>query len=1245
MAVQQPYLNQALQNWQDRASQYASLGIPQEKWYQLAIHDITNVANTGGQPMSTAQVNAAMLAQVAGQSVVGNPVAHPQSVLGDIGTLFGAVPHDIQGLLSGLIGGTVNFVHHLPSETTATVDYLTHAADSSWLTAHGYQDPTSVGADLRNISKAPLMNLIPGVSDVADLTSGAGRNYLLNHPVTAALDVAPVGWLGRAATAGLEAGEAGSALEALQGGSVVRAGVRGIRDTAAKIPGLASFPPLQREWVANALSTLGLTDQAREIFKLGSVLGRTGTKRLQQAIFDITDQTFKMSPEERAEFFNLAKGIGPHSAELLNGDINYLSSLPDITPQQEALLQNLREVQEPFTQMGQEKWETSRGRDGILVMPYGEGKMVFAADEPAAKIQRNINDVSATQAKYLKARDAQIATVDIREKRLQAAAQSGDNRLIKRLSTQLDNAKNELMRIEARYERTNDDLHQLQTAFQDRLIKTGGPASAHAWVNAEARARFKDIANQNYLQRRDELRQGLLRPHYPGYNPELYAERQKLALENLQQATREIDNATRFKQIRAAIMGPMYERRDLPDPDEEGITKEESKSRKDAIKADAQRETQYNADQVTKAKALYDQTMSDVTHTVLDLISHGFDPIWTRHVETLDRPVVTIHPLPDRIVSPHQWNKKVFNFAPERQDIALGLVAGARELLSHQATEAFINTIIDSHGQSRQSLEADYIRQAELQKDLHKAKPFHPIHVAPVPLEAQRLAGTEWEEIKPATYGLKSFATNPRFAANDTIMIPKWLATNLHYMMPKDVAEQTHRLPLLSSVYDKSLRVFRFSVLTGPRHLVHVAVAGLLPLMMREPGSLTHLASAWRLIHEGNAPIELTKNLYTFETDHIYNYATGHQLGSWAKQAWEATGQKLEQRLAKIEEMASDIYRVSAYLSMRDRGFMDKEAIATANKVAIDMDDMAPWERTIIKQVFPFYAFTRFLFRYLLSYPIDHPFRVSILSRFSTQEQEEWNSLLPTKFMQMLWIGKPDAHGNILTIDYKNLNPFRSFSNDFTMVGFFQSLNPVLSAPFAARGFSTITGVGDLYPQVSFNPQTGSLVAAAPSGVDQIFNVLQQFTPELGAVDHFLGITDQMRLLKKSNPQEYRALLFSSLNIPFAPVTVNQPYVEEKTEADRYQAASAAASNAEKTGNWQQALQYANVPYQGQYYSPEDLEAYWNGLIQQLDRSGESGVDPRALIATPIHRTSQDPLELLQAEQGNLQLQSSTRGM
>ena len=149
----------AIENWKNRIATWNQLGIPTEKYQGLMQQDLTKVIGEDATPMSNTEANVALLPflQQGGGgtgSVIGNPTPHPTNIGGDISEAVTSVPSDIKDILSNFISGTVNLVHHAPSELTNLGGLITNMGNQQYLADHGYDTSGGLGADLRNDSSS-----------------------------------------------------------------------------------------------------------------------------------------------------------------------------------------------------------------------------------------------------------------------------------------------------------------------------------------------------------------------------------------------------------------------------------------------------------------------------------------------------------------------------------------------------------------------------------------------------------------------------------------------------------------------------------------------------------------------------------------------------------------------------------------------------------------------------------------------------------------------------------------------------------------------------------------------------------------------------------------------------------------------------------------------------------------------------------------------------------------------------------
>jgi len=274
-----------------------------------------------------------------------------------------------------------------------------------------------------------------------------------------------------------------------------------------------------------------------------------------------------------------------------------------------------------------------------------------------------------------------------------------------------------------------------------------------------------------------------------------------------------------------------------------------------------------------------------------------------------------------------------------------------------------------------------------------------------------------------------------------------------------------------------------------------------------------------------------------------------------------------------------------------------KKGMDAMTEVMGELRHMTPLERQWLTKMFPFYGWTKHVLTYVLTYPLDHPYRAMFLSQLAEQNSNDTATGLPTRIQLLLFLGHPDEFGNVSTLDVRALDPLRDTANYASAQGFWQSLNPIASAAAAYVDPQIVYGGNSLYPNTSYNALYG-IKEAGPQG--NLLTAAEQFVPQLSAADAAFGLSGQYAYLKQSNPQAFSKKIFESLNLPFFPQSINLRQIAAKDETDRYQQASQDAYHAMTTGDFSTLDKYPTDaqlpdPMNTQYnITPAALEALYN---------------------------------------------------
>jgi hypothetical protein len=1214
-------LQKVVQDWQTRASVAQSQGIPESVYSGLAKQDITTVAR-GGTQLPADQVYTALQSAIRGAPVI----SPPQSDSFSIGGLLSNAGTDVGDIIRNFIPGVVKTAWHLPSELQAV--------------------PGDLSQGWAGVAKDPLLSLIPGVHDVADLAQGdKGDEDLYQHPVGALLDVLPmIGTAGRmAADAGMvgEAGEAGSAAEALSQGSPVKALYR------------AATPQSLQDAITQRASNLTLTQTERGLARAFSLEGKlassaqhTFDRYLREGVLQKVDRA------DRAALIDVAmhRGDPDYDAVAKYGEAK--------AAQFEVIIEDVDRVQD---QLGR----VAEGYGGApkIKLPDGteerfhEGSPVLKAHKVVQRRERQVADArdraadsAATVTKWhaamsakagkvrhfmeddasYSARPAGEVGVDAVRSALQPFYESfaeltpehiysdvRDAMADGRLTIQGARAvRNDIRVVQSRVQALSSALDHAATTTGKESRDAIRVASRNATVlHRLFRKRTWDVISHGSSFRtfmeglRKDLQGVATRDRAHQYAVRMYessrndlAEKQALhsgAMKKLQSANeRFADKLHKNPPVRfiplvgeVARQGLRVKAEELgvltPEIEDQIMSSSTMQQVKEAVGED-------EFDRIVKSSKQMWQTLA----------AAGHNPVWVHLVEPKDyESVLNVRPMAERVTALSIGKARADIFNQGVNDIAAAVTDAGGQLIERIATERFHSQFVQPLVKTGADLDKEYGERYDLMTEKRRAK-LSSQHMTKNAWVARRVA-KDYKKYDPTQWGLSS----ARLSRGTDEYVSVGVYNSLHLMQGNYGPIKL----LTGKNYNRSMNLYKFSVLTGPRHLVHVAIGGAMFAMLREPRTFAELGRAARMVQDHAAPVELLHNIYNLNHDEqgaaIYSYKAGSTLGRIFK--------TVSHRPAQFEEWVGNVERVATYLSASKRGLDNGAALKAALKVYIDMDGMSPAERVIIKQVFPFYAFTQHIFRYLFTYPVDYPYRAAILSRFAEHEQEEWNTGLPSEFQELLYLGSPSATGDQWAVDYKNINPFRSIASDFSLAGFTASLSPFVTAPLQAMGVNVLQGSADLYPGVDYDPVTGSLVAQNTNIGE---TTIESFIPEtqgLTGIAALFGMTGRMKSLKESDPSAFYRTMFDAFNLPFATTQQNVPYEEEHSELNIFRTAQTAASTAEETGDWGTADQYNLIPYAGELIPPSLLQQAYAALQGSLTGQTIDGQQVSAKAVTP----------------------------
>lgn len=615
-------------------------------------------------------------------------------------------------------------------------------------------------------------------------------------------------------------------------------------------------------------------------------------------------------------------------------------------------------------------------------------------------------------------------------------------------------------------------------------------------------------------------------------------------------------------------------------------------------------------------KALHSDLQAEIAGTWRDLVEQGVDPVFVHNVSLgrargMANP--SVGPVPQSL---SQVKDRALDFTPSVQDLGVALTHQGLEMLTRRGSEEFIDFIADRYGVTQQALQDIHAGRAQelARMDTTFDARGH----------MERLIKRGWERFDPREKGYAWGGSRLDKYQQETIFIPKAISKNLDQM--HDPAS-----PLIAAM-SPITRTFRLSVVgLSPRTQLYNILGGATMLLgetgpsafkyarqarewVRNPGSITDEVLRATIGSEKRALLD-DASLAAPRA----NLLAGRTLGRIWQQIQEARpAGKVRDAFGKVIDKSLDLnaffddtYRVMGYLYGRDKALTrgltpemaERAGMELTRKVMMDWTGMTPFERGVLKQIFPFYGFMSHAMRYVMRFPVDHPLRAEIVAAFGRSEAED-SKVLPDSFLSALFFGGMDAAGNRNAFNTAPINPFGDVANMFTIAGFLGATNPVINTVLEQAGL--VRGQAELYPTLRYDPETGRLSA---SHGNPLMMLLENTIPQTAVLTSLLGLNGEFRDRMQRDPASASRFLASSMGLPILWRSWSIPAEAAKAEVARGKAQNNVRTEALRTGDWTEALRYPGLrddyqrllqatPLELAQYQPQGADIY-EAMIEQ----------------------------------------------
>ena len=637
------------------------------------------------------------------------------------------------------------------------------------------------------------------------------------------------------------------------------------------------------------------------------------------------------------------------------------------------------------------------------------------------------------------------------------------------------------------------------------------------------------------------------------------------------------------------------------------------------------------------ARAAYEEAWESADTELKTLIAQGFDVPYIPSSVSSDVYLGrnAIKPLIGRGVPKTDLGKsKIWDLTPQTGDWAIGISKSVVQALQRDATIELMEHYIRPMSMT----------PAEVRDFVDKVRgPFAEGVGGNIMERYKTIARDEmgFDSIKPNT--MFEF-TLPRWGDQE-IWLPKATIAALKEM------QRQRKLGLPA----KALKLYRYSILgLSPKFTAHIAFGGTVMGAARvSPGALRFIGDAYRAVRDGTIP-EIPGHASIEEGFDDTVMRMWHQQGA-KDMLGHTIDEHIEVRQGIKKAAAKPIHYAKAVADINFRFtrllrslqvavvYMDAAAKAARKDARLalpaadtgrtvylsaerameqgmravedaygNLGSASPLERQVMQSVIPFYAWQKHIMKYVMSYPLDHPWRALVLSQAATRASEAVPASWPIRLQLLYFLGSPTPTGKVTAIDIRSLDPFRTTANYFTLTGWMQALTPLVTAPIAMLDPSFVYGSNTLYPNLTYTQFYGQEVAG-PQG--NLMTGLSQVTPQLSAATSALSAISGVRSLWQTDRPAAVKQLLDNLNIPFVTPPVNLKQVAAHGEQARYEVAKQKATTAFQSGTFKAIQGYKTVPnpIQPDYtITPAALER-----LYALAKAQNPGVAPIESVIPP----------------------------
>jgi len=1108
-------------------------------------------ANKGQGPMNDQETLAAIITTMRNEPATKEP--EDTSILGTIAAIPGNAVDDAGNILKSLPSVFLNPTRSNPLYKEAVAG--AQLAASSIANVASFDNNDSVADKLYNEARAqgdnpieafaglPGIRLIPGVSTVAKLSGGGeGLREIAKTPVGTTLDVLPyaskaagASKVGKIATAEKGAGIASvKPLRAVLTRKILPEGettIQGSQLAPAKlgIPTSIAADSRVGSWAQQAFG-----QEARAVAKTTNIYDAKfaevlqGARPLSTVDDKVARQAFTFLAEDAPKRYGLDRPAIQKVTAALETDRNMIFDTPGFSDAERAFASRAIKLQQRFEALNLQTEDLTRIYDEVY--DAKTGKSIRKAQEKLGKLSSKVDEGLYEQVG--------LARQAIIERFPDGNYRGTDLQVMKKLDPLYEKLDDYFRNPDTNV--TLQDLDKASRGLVAQRTRIGGAGQV-----GEKVAQGGDIRLDTLARIRQELKEAAK------------AERR---------LQKQVDKAPARWIPNVQMMAK--------DKTHQYLIGEGGLDPVEATRVIAERD--FQAYPSIYSQKIMEKIVRETEPVWKELKAAGIDPVYVHRVPLAKQRILSLPRLTDWVTPLTQAEKRnIYNATPYTQDVTIALAHQGAEIVAKKLSQEALDSIGRDVGVREGALRARVMPMAR-EMAAGSSDDINDI--------ATKIISKDYELYNPGAFGTKL----PKLLNNDErIWIPKTIAKNLDRYYHPNPGELLGAGLAVNGIFRTA--VLPFSV----RWQVNNIIGGAIVTAITNPGAFLKVVEARKVIKawkegvDGALPEEVGYGLGSIRKEiaaskyAVASYSHGERVGSLYQKIQESkikqAGSAAAQKMYDANSFMDETFKVMTYLNKRDGALRkgagkmaaDEAGLSAVNQYFQNWNSLTPIERQLLREVFPFYAFTSYAMRFIMNYPGTHPLRASIMANMAEAEMKDMNQALPPEMMDYLAIGPMDENGDQRFLSLRGLNPFSDTADSFTLTGFLSGINPIGQAVVKSLGGDLGYGVGAGQP--TYDKESGKMTDAKPGFVTSL---VSSTVPQIGFLNRMLGRDAEYNALLRTNPEAAQRLLVSGVGIPASGRTINIPQTQIKGELARLQVQAQVFKRARETGDYTEAMKW-----------------------------------------------------------------------